>query len=88
MNAIYKNHQKNRESYCGRNRVSIAKKPFNRFVGRHKRLGASSCCHLKQFDVSRAKAYCKFNTRRNVPYTFEVPHTVWGFGVIKSKFLY
>ena len=46
----------------------------------HKKVGASIGLWGKQFDTSR-RDYCKyFNARSNVPFKFEVPNTVWGFG--------
>lgn len=92
---FYKTYWNVREDPYHNKRMSPAKKPFIRFVGRHKRSGATYGCSLKQFDVKRAKVFNKFHSRTCIPYEFAMPCTVWGFGkggnkklAFNTKFLY
>ena len=84
---FYNNWRICREHPYHNRRMSYYCKPFNRFVGRHKRSGASYGCSLKQFDTKRAKVYNKFRDRTCVPYSFMMPQTVWWFGKSLNKTL-
>ena len=81
MQSFIKNHQDKKEHgiTCRTASFSNMNTAF-RFKKSHKKIGASSGLWGKQFDTSR-RDYCKhFGARSNVPFKFEVPNTVWGFG--------
>ncbi|MBP5421725.1 MAG: hypothetical protein J6Y78_04685 [Paludibacteraceae bacterium] len=77
---FYKTYWATREYFYYNHRISPAHKPFPRFVGRHKRSGATYGCSLKQFDVERQRVFHKFRGRKSVPYGFQMVTIVWGFG--------
>ena len=90
MIQLYENYLQTKEHGPYHNtHISQSQKyrPFGRFVGRHKTLGASSCCHLKQFDVHRGKAYNLFKIK-SATRVYGRNYTIWGFGKISKKFLY
>lgn len=69
---------------------SPANKPFARWCGRHKRIGATSDVVRKQFDPRPFKVFLKFKSSSSIPYDFKMNWTTFHFrfGQKRNKFYY
>ena len=74
----------------GKIRTSPANKPFARFCGRHKRIGATRGVAHKQFDPEPFKVFKKFNARTSIPNDFEMNWATFHFrfGIKRSKYFW
>ena len=71
-------------------RTSPENKPFHRFAGRHKRMGATRGCTRKQFDIRPFKAFTNFKSRTSIPHHHEINWSTFHFrfGIKRNKFFY
>lgn len=83
FNGFVKGYWAKRQYYSYNTHVSPECKPFARYIGRHKRSGATYGCSLKQFDIKRARIFRKFSSRKSI--YFGSSPTVWWFGKSLNK---